>query len=92
MCKFQVQVKAHWLQHSVPRVKFIAGLCATIAWWNRSAAHVDIADTWPLTKWLAGVRMSSYTLHGSVAVAPYLAITQVVSNALVRAIVPQAWD
>ena len=36
--------------------------------------------------------MSGYALHGSIAITSYLAITQVVSNALVRAIVPQAWD
>lgn len=91
LCTLQVQVKAHWLQRSVPRVKFVICLCATVAFWTRSTAQIDIADTWPLTRWLAGVRVSKYALHGGVAVAPYLAITQVVSNALVRALIPQAW-
>ena len=88
----QGQVKAHWLQRNVPRVKFIVCVYATLSFWNRSAAYIDIADTWPLTTWLSGVWRSKYAFHGSVAVAPYFAITQVVSNALVRVVVPQAWE
>ncbi|KAL3140875.1 hypothetical protein ABBQ32_005410 [Trebouxia sp. C0010 RCD-2024] len=72
----QVQVQAHWLQHSVPKVKVFIYLFLTVALWTRSAAQIDTADTWPLTRWLSGMRLSGYDLHGSVAVAPYLAITQ----------------
>ncbi|KAL3148152.1 hypothetical protein ABBQ38_014434 [Trebouxia sp. C0009 RCD-2024] len=85
------QVQAHWLQHSVPKMKVAVYMFLTVALWTRSAAHIDTADTWPLTRWLSGLRLSGYALHGDVAVAPYLAITQVVSYALVRVIVPQAW-
>ena len=92
MYNVQVQVKAHWLQHSVSKIKLVVCLCTTLALWTRSAAQIDIADTWPLTRWLSGIRVSGYALHGSVAVAPYLAIAQVVSSALVRVVVPQAWD
>ena len=87
-----MQVQAHWLQHSVPKMKVVVCTILTVALWAKSAALIDTADTWPLTQWLSGLRFSGYDLHGSVAVAPYLAITQVVSSALVRVIVPQAWS
>ena len=88
----QAQLKAHWLFSTVPTAKTVICITVTLALWGRPAAYVDIADSWPLAKWLSGFGKSVYDLHGTVVAAPYLAITQIVSNALVRVIVPEAWQ
>ena len=88
----QAQLKAHWLFGTVPYAKTVVCILVTLALWGRPAAHVNIADSWPLAKWLSGFGKSGYDIYGTIAAAPYLAITQVVSNSLVRVIVPEAWQ
>ncbi len=66
-------------------------LSVTLSFWGTPVAHVDTADVWPLRGWLSGLSWKGYHLHGGVAAAPFLAISQVVSNALVCILVPDAW-
>lgn len=87
----QGQIKQHWLFKIAAPAKLCAYTAVTLSLWGLPAAHLDTADIWPLGGWLCGFSWKGYHVRGGVAAAPYLVISQVVSNALVRVIVPEAW-
>ena len=91
MLMLQVQIKRHWLFSIAAPAKVCVCIAVTLSLWGTPAAHIDTADIWPLGGWLCGFSWRGHYLHGGVAAAPYLLISQIVSNALVRVIVSDAW-
>ena len=87
----QAQTRQHWSLKIAAPAKLCMCLAVTLSFWGTPVAHVDTADVWPLRGWLSGLSWKGYHLHGGVAAAPFLAISQVVSNALVCVLVPDAW-
>ena len=68
--------------------KAIVSLAAIVWCWGTPVAYIDIADVQPLQRWLS---TAATVGHGNVGCAPALAISQIVSTALTRVVVPQAW-
>ncbi len=86
-----MQIRKHWLNNAAAPTKLCVCLAVSLSLWGTPAAYIDVADVWPLSGWLSGVSLKGYHMHGGIAAAPYLAISQIVSNALVRMVVPDAW-
>ena len=88
----QALLQRHWLHRAAVPLKFLIFLAVSLIQWGKPVGFVDAADAWPLGKWLSGFNMNRQQLGDGVAAAPYLFISQVVSHAFVRVIIPDAWS
>lgn len=88
----QALLRKLWLNKTISPLKLLICLAVTLSLWRQPIAYSDAVDAWPLARWLSGFTAQQHYPFSSVAAAPYLAVTQVVSHALVRVCVPDAWS